>query len=228
MTYQLFQSDKTKSDETNFENWVQSHPFGLVVNSSPGRLNPAYIKPHRPFCNSFRRHVWATTNYSKHCFDSASEAIEYFESRNFPKLVFGCGVCKVSALEPSTDAAQLLRKVDTLIDKGFTSAPPGNPAPTRMSTSTQTLFLRDPAVIAWVRAQANGYCELCSGTAPFQTPDDRPYLEVHHVKTLAIGGPDTVENTVALCPNCHRAMHYSKSREKLVDDIYRRVPRLSR
>jgi histidinol dehydrogenase len=27
---------------------------------------------------------------------------------------------------------------------------------------------------------------------------------------LADGGADTVENAVAVCPNCHRAAHYSK------------------
>lgn len=34
-----------------------------------------------------------------------------------------------------------------------------------------------------------------------------PFLEVHHVKWLAKGGSDTVNNVVALCPNCHRKMH---------------------
>jgi 5-methylcytosine-specific restriction enzyme A len=33
------------------------------------------------------------------------------------------------------------------------------------------------------------------------------YLECHHIVWLAEGGEDTIANTVALCPNCHRKMH---------------------
>jgi len=34
-----------------------------------------------------------------------------------------------------------------------------------------------------------------------------PYLEVHHRVPLAENGEDTVENAVAICPNCHRKAH---------------------
>ena len=40
-----------------------------------------------------------------------------------------------------------------------------------------------------------------------QNIDGTHYLEVHHIDQLAKGGADTVENAVALCPNCHRKMH---------------------
>lgn len=53
---------------------------------------------------------------------------------------------------------------------------------------------------------AAGRCDLCKERAPFETPSG-PFLEVHHVVPLAERGPDTIENTVALCPNCHRRMH---------------------
>ena len=35
----------------------------------------------------------------------------------------------------------------------------------------------------------------------------KPFLETHHVIWLADGGDDSIENTVALCPNCHKKMH---------------------
>ncbi|MEY0334745.1 HNH endonuclease [Providencia rettgeri] len=31
---------------------------------------------------------------------------------------------------------------------------------------------------------------------------------MHHVEWLANGGEDSVENAIALCPNCHREAHY--------------------
>ena len=38
--------------------------------------------------------------------------------------------------------------------------------------------------------------------------DGTPYLESHHIIWLKDGGADSLENTVALCPNCHRKMHH--------------------
>jgi hypothetical protein len=46
-----------------------------------------------------------------------------------------------------------------------------------------------------------------SPTPPFRTKQGAPYLEAHHIEWLARGGADTLANTVALCPNCHRKMH---------------------
>ena len=46
--------------------------------------------------------------------------------------------------------------------------------------------------------------------APFYTKNNKPYLEAHHLKWLSKGGTDTIDNVVALCPNCHRKMHIVK------------------
>lgn len=70
-------------------------------------------------------------------------------------------------------------------------------------------FRRNADVIAEVLMRANGSCESCHSPAPFlRAADKTPYLEVHHRTTLASGGEDTVENALALCPNCHRRKHY--------------------
>ena len=74
---------------------------------------------------------------------------------------------------------------------------------------TTVVFVRNADVVAAVRLRARGRCEHCRERAPFVTRKDRsPYLEVHHRVRLADGGYDTVENALALCPNCHRAAHY--------------------
>jgi 5-methylcytosine-specific restriction enzyme A len=60
-----------------------------------------------------------------------------------------------------------------------------------------------------VLLRANGKCDDCGADAPFlKRKDNRPYLEVHHRVQLAADGDDTVENAMALCPNCHRRQHY--------------------
>lgn len=72
------------------------------------------------------------------------------------------------------------------------------------------VFRRNPDVIAEVLLRANGICEGCFKPAPFARPDGRPFLEVHHRQRLADGGDDTVENAIALCPNCHRERHHGR------------------
>ena len=66
---------------------------------------------------------------------------------------------------------------------------------------------RDPWVAEYTKRIANGICQLCKKVAPFINKSGEPYLENHHIIWLTKGGLDTVENTVALCPNCHRKMH---------------------
>ncbi|WP_196607201.1 HNH endonuclease [Pectinatus frisingensis] len=36
------------------------------------------------------------------------------------------------------------------------------------------------------------------------------YLEVHHVIPLSKDVDDTADNAIALCPNCHRELHFVK------------------
>ncbi len=71
------------------------------------------------------------------------------------------------------------------------------------------IFVRNPDVVAEVLYRANGLCERCKKPAPFlRKSNQSPYLEVHHKTRLADGGEDTEENSIALCPNCHRELHF--------------------
>jgi 5-methylcytosine-specific restriction protein A len=46
-------------------------------------------------------------------------------------------------------------------------------------------------------------------------------LEVHHIQWLSNDGDDTIDNIVALCPNCHRKMHILDLEK---DRIYLEMP----
>lgn len=82
-----------------------------------------------------------------------------------------------------------------------------NEIPERVDVMT-SVFRRDPNVVAERLALAGGYCDDCHQPAPFlRRSDQSPYLEVHHILPLAEFGSDTLDNTVALCPNCHRKRH---------------------
>ena len=79
-------------------------------------------------------------------------------------------------------------------------------------------FDRDPNVVAYVRLRSNGQCELC-GWCGFEKDDSSAYVEIHHLVPLSEGGEDTPNNTAALCPNCHRAIHYSNQRSALLEKL---------
>jgi 5-methylcytosine-specific restriction enzyme A len=72
---------------------------------------------------------------------------------------------------------------------------------------TAKQYQRNEYVAEEARRRANGVCQLCETPAPFKNKKGIPHLEVHHIVWLARGGEDSLENTVALCPNCHRKMH---------------------
>lgn len=116
-------------------------------------------------------------------------------------------------------------EVREAIKKNRLAKPSGNLKPS-MQASTVTQYKRDATVKAWVLQAANGVCESCAAAAPFKGSDGQPYLEVHHVRQLADGGSDTVTNAVALCPNCHREVHYGERSESLIAALYERVKRL--
>ena len=78
--------------------------------------------------------------------------------------------------------------------------------------ASELLYLAIPMRVSPLLAKkraAAGICDLCREPAPFDT-NAGPYLEGHHVQPLADGGPDTIENAVAVCPNCHRKVHILK------------------
>lgn len=72
------------------------------------------------------------------------------------------------------------------------------------------VFKRNPYVVAEVLSRAKGICQNCKHEAPFTRDDGTPFLEVHHIEWLSRGGEDSVENAIALCPNCHKQAHYGK------------------
>lgn len=73
---------------------------------------------------------------------------------------------------------------------------------------TTRVYKRSPYVVAEVLLRANGKCQSCRCDAPFLKEDGTPFLEVHHIEWLSKGGEGSVENAIALCPNCHRQAHY--------------------
>lgn len=107
-----------------------------------------------------------------------------------------------------------------------TKAPPqGQEKPNRITSSNES-FERDARVVKFILYQAAGTCEVCDQVSPFRKDNGEPFLEVHHIKSLADGGSDFITNAVAACPNCHRELHYGVNRDELRAFIYTKISRL--
>lgn len=76
--------------------------------------------------------------------------------------------------------------------------------------SKRTFYQRCKAVRTYVLSRAKGTCELCAQPAPFFGKDEKPYLEVHHIRQLADDGLDVPLWMAAICPTCHREIHHGK------------------
>jgi 5-methylcytosine-specific restriction protein A len=137
------------------------------------------------------------------------------------------GFMPASDYAPTSDEGELQVRVANLRKRRFVSPPTGQTAPEAISKSIST-FVRDPAVKAWVIQNAAGKCEACNEPAPFIGADGEPYLEVHHMRSLANHGSDKTTNAVALCTNCHRHTHHGGDRSGFSDAIYSSVVRLVR
>ena len=74
---------------------------------------------------------------------------------------------------------------------------------------------RSESVRVYVLRRSNGVCEECGEDAPFLGKKGRPYLEPHHITRVADGGPDDPRSVGALCPNCHREIHYGERGDEI-------------
>lgn len=76
------------------------------------------------------------------------------------------------------------------------------------SQAKRTLYKRSRAVSNYVFMRANGHCESCKEPAPFKRSDGSAYLEPHHTTRVSDGGLDHPKHVGAICPTCHREIHY--------------------
>jgi hypothetical protein len=144
----------------------------------------------------------------------SSGAIDYFaeitnKSIQQPKYVGIDKMAKIQEFQMELEN-KILRSEKDSSEARLARLANANKKPDTVSAIT-TLYKRNPDVIVEVLKRAKGVCERCKKTAPFnRKSDNTPYLEVHHKIALAEGGEDTVENAIALCPNCHRELHFGK------------------
>lgn len=121
--------------------------------------------------------------------------IGYYECHFFPEIYEE--FCKMKS--KYFEGISLRQLKQTLLD---------NPSNKNTQKITHTSFYdRSVYIKEFARRVAKGICQLCNKEAPFLDNQGKPFLEVHHIHYLSNGGSDTIDNVVALCPNCHRRIH---------------------
>lgn len=94
------------------------------------------------------------------------------------------------------------------------------------STTVRKIYQRSAQVKHYVLLRAAGRCESCGKGAPFLRKDGTPYLEPHHINRLSDGGLDHPRYVGAVCPACHREIHYGAGGKEKNDQLRAYVEKL--
>jgi 5-methylcytosine-specific restriction protein A len=92
----------------------------------------------------------------------------------------------------------------------------------KYETNRRETYRRDPRVALKRIALSSYTCEIDKSHVTFTSArSNYPFMEAHHLIPMAFQNlfPETsidhIENIISLCPNCHRAFHYSIRDEKI-------------
>ena len=93
----------------------------------------------------------------------------------------------------------------------------GEPSETPRIVQLTYRVLRDTKLSRMIKELHNYKCQICGHT--IQLPNDRLYVETHHIKPLGTphNGPDSAENILCVCPNHHVALDYGADKLDLSD-----------
>jgi hypothetical protein len=218
--------------EKPFRDWVRANPAGYVVNTTT-RPSRSYFVLHSASCPTLHRPVLAggytERDYMKACTSDATPDIleAWIRSVGGPGFTRICAVCSpehvaaegVSPYEVAADFDEQVDRARMLSSAERAANLRASASPPTFRMVMTTAFVRSPVVAAEVLERAAGHCERCGKPAPFfRASNNTPYLEVHHRIRLADGGYDSVENAIALCPNCHRRLHHGLGDERTQED----------
>lgn len=201
------------------ERRIHPNEYFNLTDGTPSEIRQELCRYQTHFSNKGKKDApSASGNRSKRIIINIPSVFDY---EFWEKIIHGNSSV---LLQPTDDEFILNTRVKNLL-KSPLDKPRGYESPIT-AERVQKVYFRDPAVKAWVLQQSKGICEFCESNAPFSIIGGAPYLEVHHVVPLSESGADTINNCVALCPNCQRAFHYSENAKELIDNIYTKIERL--
>jgi 5-methylcytosine-specific restriction endonuclease McrA len=134
-------------------------------------------------------------------------------------------IYNLSGLDDNVSEENLYSQIDVeLLRERATNI---NTTPSQVE-QTVRVYPRNNILRTYVKERSNYSCEMpdCDYIG-FNKNDSKKYIEIHHVDPLSEGGEDSISNTVALCPNCHRKIHYAENKEELKQTLQSYLTTLS-
>lgn len=212
-----------KNQEQAYQNWLEQNPHGFVL-TTLAEISTNYMSLHRSRCRMISRYMknmapdaFTGQGYIKVCANSPAQLLTWIRAQGGTGFTKRCSICAPGVESGLLDEAEGYRlQLDAEVERSRRDGSAARlarlaiaPKKAAVMQVTTTVFRRNADVIVEVLERANGICEQCAEPAPFRRASDgSPYLEVHHRTPLADGGDDSVDNAVALCPNCHRDAHF--------------------
>jgi predicted HNH restriction endonuclease len=214
------------NNDIEYLKWINQNPHGLVINTLKGKpINNRVL--HHSYCSSITKLTgkakaggFTERNYIKVCAPSFASLGEWSKINDNKSFSSKCGNCFSESQNEDEQDVVLSKEISKILSRKIADAMELDeaslrfksskyPKKPRVVTSVTKVFDRNPYVIAIALKRAKGDCELCYKPAPFpRKSNNTPYLEVHHKIRLADGGDDSLDNVIAICPNCHREEHF--------------------
>jgi len=135
-------------------------------------------------------------------------------------IVFRLVPLSVETADAELDEARQGKSLEELRRAAYAAAATPSRPP---KDARRSFFERSEAVRLYVLKRAHGCCEACGNVAPFLRKDGTPYLEPHHTKRVADGGPDDPAWVGAVCPTCHREIHHGQNGPALNEKLQQRL-----
>jgi 5-methylcytosine-specific restriction protein A len=121
-----------------------------------------------------------------------------------------------------SDFQEAVEKIAPKID-ATPSTTGAQPVPQQSTSKGKTKYVRSAEVAARALAMSQSSCALSTTLAPHisftSNKSKKNYVEAHHIvpfsqQSVFSNSLDVEENIAALCPNCHRMLHYGANKER--------------
>lgn len=153
-------------------------------------------------------------------FDPATKTIDKMRLDADYERLWGDTPGTEALVEPEKVAAEVRRLSEKPLDALLATYQKASKLPTKRKKASVSTYSRSPLVAAITLKRADWKCEVEGCTSPIlEGNDGKPLVEVHHLHRLADGGADEITNTVCVCPNHHRALHYGKAERELREQL---------
>lgn len=189
------------------------HGYHIVSGVGRPDIRPSQYILVEPDPNLERVSRWRLANGIRRQGGSAKDRILTFFKANVGKVITGDELAYVAKIKEWARRVRELRVEDGwVISTNALGRPDLRPGEYVLETLEQVepserSILEDVAEAVYRRD--NYTCVRCGWTRSMERPEDRRYLNLHHIKPIAEHGTNDADNLQVRCSVCHKQAHTS-------------------